>query len=233
MRSHYTLPLLTVTLSLFSLASIPSVTSAQNRSQTAQPYPAVSKSVAWITNLPYVTGGGPEQQLDLYIPTDHGYCEFLGREVLLRDWILPRVLELTYNTWDLRGFAEDCGYNGIPFRRDEVCRFLLRCELDALFFHKYLGSAQEWADQPAALRESFHSPRAAVSYIIDTFPIVKKRDEQEHDGENRTKDTILEIYDEMAEAARTGIQYQTRLNPPPADPSVAHSPVSLPVLGES
>lgn len=32
----------------------------------------------------------------------------------------------------------------------------------------------------------------------------------------------LEIYDAMAEAARTGTPYQTRLDPPPADPRVAH-----------
>jgi acetyl esterase/lipase len=43
---------------------------AQTRTRTASPFPTVSKSVAWITNIPYVTGGGPEQQLDLYIPTN-------------------------------------------------------------------------------------------------------------------------------------------------------------------
>ncbi len=26
----------------------------------------------------------------------------------LRDWLLPRVLELTYTAWDLEGFAQDC-----------------------------------------------------------------------------------------------------------------------------
>jgi hypothetical protein len=68
---------------------------------------------------------------------------------------------------------------------------------------------------------------------MDTFPIVKKRDEQEHGGKYRTKDTILEMYDEMGEAARTGVQYQTRLNPPPVDPSVAHSTESLHARGSS
>jgi hypothetical protein len=33
----------------------------------------------------------------------------------------------------------------------------------------------------------------------------------------------LEIYDAMAEAERTGVPYQTRLDPPPADPRVAHA----------
>jgi acetyl esterase/lipase len=70
MRCHKTLPFLSVTVGLLSLVSISFATSAQNRSQTAQPYPTVAKSVAWITNVPYVTDGGLEQQLDLYIPTD-------------------------------------------------------------------------------------------------------------------------------------------------------------------
>ena len=38
----------------------------------------------------------------------------------------------------------------------------------------------------------------------------------------RTKHLILEIYDELAEAIATGRPYQTRLDPPPADPRVAH-----------
>lgn len=43
-------------------------------------------------------------------------------------------------------------------------------------------------------------------------------------GEYRTKRVILEIYDELAHATQTGIPYQTRLDPPPADPRVAHPP---------
>jgi hypothetical protein len=41
-------------------------------------------------------------------------------------------------------------------------------------------------------------------------------------GRYRTKRVILEIYDAMAESTRTGKPYQTRLDPPPADPRVAH-----------
>jgi hypothetical protein len=57
---------------------------------------------------------------------------------------------------------------------------------------------------------------------MDTFPIVRRNDEAAH-GEYRTKRVILEIYDEMAQAIRTARPYQTRLDPPPADPRVAHS----------
>jgi hypothetical protein len=122
---------------------------------------------------------------------------------VLRDWLLPRVLELTYTAWDLEPFAKDVGYAGAPFRWDPARRALLRAELDAAFFHLY-GIARD-----------------DVDYIMETFPIVRRNDERAH-GEYRTKRLILEIYDAMAEAARTGRAYETRLDPPPADPRVAH-----------
>lgn len=123
------------------------------------------------------------------------------------DWLVARVVELTYTVWDLEPFARDLGYDGPPFRWDPDRRFLLRCELDAAFFHLY------------------GLERDDVAYVMDTFPIVRRRDEQAH-GEYRTKRVILEIYDELAEAIATGRPYQTRLDPPPADPRVAHPPRS-------
>jgi len=118
--------------------------------------------------------------------------------VTLRGWISPRVLELTYTAHDLAPFARDLGYDGPPFRWDPERRFLLRCELDAAFFHLY-GIDRDDAE-----------------YIMDTFHIVKKKDEAAH-GEYRTKRVILEIYDKMARAAETGEPYRTILDPPPVD----------------
>jgi len=123
---------------------------------------------------------------------------------LLNLWIMKRVLELTYTAWDLEAFAKDYGYDGPPFRWDEERRFLLRCELDAAYFHLY-GIARD-----------------DVDYIMETFPIVKRRDEKLH-GEYRTKRVILEIYDEMQKAIESGEPYQTQLDPPPADAAVAHA----------
>jgi hypothetical protein len=60
-----------------------------------------------------------------------------------------------------------------------------------------------------------------VDYFMETFPIVRRKDEQKH-GEYRTKHVILESYDAMVEAARTGRPYRTCLDPPPADPRAAH-----------
>ena len=50
----------------------------------------------------------------------------------------------------------------------------MRCELDALYFHLYgISSATD------------------VEYIMETFPIVKRKDEAAH-GEYRSKRVILE-----------------------------------------
>jgi hypothetical protein len=123
------------------------------------------------------------------------------------EWLLPRVLELAYTAWDVANWAQDCGDDGPPFRWDDERRFLLRCELDAAFFHLY-GIARDDAD-----------------YILETFPIVKREDVKRH-GEYRVKRTILEIYDAMQQAVKTGHPYRTRLDPPPADPRLAHPPTA-------
>jgi len=90
-----------------------------------------------------------------------------------------RVLELIYTAWDMEPFARDLAYDGPPFPWDEERRFRLRCELDAYYFHLYrIG-------------------RDDVDYIMDTFPIVKRKDEARY-GEYRTKRVILEVYDALA-----------------------------------
>jgi hypothetical protein len=115
-------------------------------------------------------------------------------------WIICRALELTYTAWDLQQFAQDCGYAGPPFHWDEERRFVLRAELDAAFFHLY-GLNQD-----------------DTAYILDTFPIVRRKDEQKYNGEYRTKTTILSIYDEMSKAIATGIPFKTHLDPLPGPP---------------
>jgi hypothetical protein len=138
-------------------------------------------------------------------------------ESTIAEWLLPRVIELTYTAWDLEPFAKDCGYEGPPFVWDEDRRFQLRAELDAAFFHLYLGTPEEWNRTASdALKSHLPTPRDAVSHILETFPIVKKKD-LESSGTFRTKDTILSIYDALAAAIRTNTPYHTHLSPP-ADP---------------
>ena len=95
------------------------------------------------------------------------------------EFITPRVLELTYTAHDLTGFARDLGYDGAPFTWNDERRFWLRAELDALYFMLY-GIARE-----------------DVEYIMDTFPIVRRKDEAANGGKYVTKDAILSVYDEL------------------------------------
>ena len=111
------------------------------------------------------------------------------------EFIVPRVLELTYASLDLRPFAEHLGHDGPPFSWNEDRRILLKCEIDAALFHLY------------------SMERDDVDYVMETFPIVKRDDERDY-GEFRTKRVILEIYDEMASTKLIGGIYQARLTPP-------------------
>ena len=122
--------------------------------------------------------------------------------IALAEWMLPRVLELTYTAVDIEPYARDLGYDGPPFRWEDERRFWLRAELDAAFFHLY------------------GIDRDDVAYIMETFPIVKRKDIAAH-GSYRTKEAILSIYDEMA------VAFGTRLNPPPAN---GWTPPPLPPL---
>ena len=117
------------------------------------------------------------------------------QSIQIRDWLLPRVLELTYTAWDLKAFAEDCGDNGPPFIWDPERRFQLRCEIDAAFFHLYGISRDDTA------------------YILDTFPVLWRSEVREH-GEYRTKRVVLGIYDALTTAAANGLPYDSPLGPP-------------------
>ena len=115
--------------------------------------------------------------------------------IRIRDWLLPRVLELTYTAWNLKAFAEDCGDDGAPFIWEPERRFRLRCEIDAAFFHMYGISRDD------------------AAYILDTFPVLERSEGREH-GEYRTKRVVLETYDALAAAAAKGIPYESPLGPP-------------------
>ena len=72
---------------------------------------------------------------------------------------------------------------------DEPERARVRAELDAAAFLLYGLDRQE------------------VSYVMDTFPIVKRKDEAAF-GSFRTKELILAAYDAMAEAQASGTIYR-------------------------
>jgi len=77
--------------------------------------------------------------------------------------------------------------------------------------------------------ELYGLTKQEMEFVLERFPTTKKYEEEAF-GEFKTKRLILEIYDAMAEATRTGQPYQTRLDPPPADPRVAHPPRGAEVI---
>lgn len=141
-------------------------------------------------------------------------------------WMVSRVVELAFTEEAFRPFARDCGWAGPPFDRDEWRRFLLRCELDAALFSLFLPADAEgrWsieggvvAEDIERLAQEMPSPREAVGYIMDSFPIVRRKDEEQFDGAYMTKLQILKSYDAMLAARSRGEAYQTELSPVPGD----------------
>ena len=110
--------------------------------------------------------------------------------------IVPKVIELIYTAYDLDDFAKDILQeigpekwntwfpenpvkNGkvTPFIWDEEKRFTLQRELDAVYARLYGISKSE------------------LSYILDTFPIVIKKEIDTY-GEYISKNVIQKYYDE-------------------------------------
>lgn len=60
--------------------------------------------------------------------------------------------------------------------------------------------------------------RAETEQVLDSFFVVAKYEQCDH-GEFRTKRLVLDRYDAIAEAIRTGVPYQTVL-----DPQLGHGP---------
>lgn len=120
----------------------------------------------------------------------------------VRDWLLPRVLELAYTSHriaeyarDILGLADDAD-PGPPFRWLPDRREGLRAELDAAMFHVY-GLA-----------------RPEVEHVLDSFGALRRNEEREH-GEFRTKRLVLDVFEAMARADETGVPYRTALDPQP------------------
>ncbi len=120
-----------------------------------------------------------------------------------RTFIEPRLLELCYTAWDMVPFATELNWHGPPFRWNTERRAVLRAEIDALLFRIY---GLDHGD---------------VDYVMNTFEALRRAELRQW-GEYRTKRLILGRYDAISESERRGVPYQTKLDPPPSDPSVAH-----------
>ncbi len=89
------------------------------------------------------------------------------------DLVRDHVLRLCYTAWDLQPFAQAQGYEGEPYGWDVEQRRHLRARLDALYFILY------------------GLDRDDAAYVMDSFPITRRNDEQAHHGVYVTKELIL------------------------------------------
>src|SRR6266576_2293190 len=96
--------------------------------------------------------------------------------------------------------ARDLGDVGTLFVWDENRRAQIRAELDAFFFRLYAIERDD------------------VDYIMETFQTdsggLKNNDIAKY-GTYRTKDLILDVYDQMAAAGAAGTPYETPITPSP------------------
>lgn len=98
-------------------------------------------------------------------------------KIKLIDWISKRVGMLTYNANDLEEWGKELGFQQ-PFAYDTEDRRKIQVDLDALYFTMYDMSY------------------AQISHILDSFPIVKKKEEMKF-GRYLIKDEILERANEL------------------------------------
>ena len=118
------------------------------------------------------------------IPPDH----YTPAEL---DYIVPRVLELTYTAHDLAPFARDLGYDGAPFEWNTDRRALLRAELDACYAKLYGLTRDElrYILDPASIY--------GEDYPSETFRVLKNNEMRQF-GEYRTQRLVLEAWDRLA-----------------------------------
>lgn len=122
------------------------------------------------------------KQLPIFSPEGYSESDF--------EFIVPRVLELTYTAHDLSGWAQDLGYDGEPFLFDPDRRATLRAELDAYYAKLYGLTRDElrYILDPADVM--------GEDYPSETFRVLKNKELKEF-GEYRTQRLVLEAWDKL------------------------------------
>lgn len=120
------------------------------------------------------------------------------------DFIVPRVLELTYTNHNLESFAEDLGYTGEPFLFEPERRHHLKCELDAYYAKLYGLTRDElrYILDPADVM--------GEDYPSETFRVLKKKEINEF-GEYRSRRFVLEAWDRLESGDLTALPPTIRM----------------------
>ncbi len=113
-------------------------------------------------------------------------------------YIIPRILELTYTTYDLQPWADDLGYSGEPFTFDREKRSQIKSELDSYYAHLYGLTRNElrYILDPSEIM--------GEEYPSETFRVLKNNEMKEY-GEYRTGRLVLESYDKLMEDVKVHV----------------------------
>ena len=107
------------------------------------------------------------------------------------EFIVPRVLELTYTARDLAAWAKDLNYDGPPFAFEPNRRAVLRAELDAYYARLY-GLAREelrYILDPADVMGN--------DYPSETFRVLKNKERITGTEHYRTQQLVLAAWDAL------------------------------------
>lgn len=104
-------------------------------------------------------------------------------------FIVSRVLELTYTSYDLSSWAKSLDFEGGPFPYDADRSNFIRAQLDA-YFAKLYGLERD------ELRFILDPQSVKPGYPSETFSVLK-RNEQREFGEYRTQRLVLEAWDKL------------------------------------
>jgi len=128
--------------------------------------------------------------LNLFLVEQFPFISPDSYSVADENFISSRVIELTYTTKSLSGFARDMGYMGEPFAFIPDRRAQLRAQLDAYFAKLYGLNRDELSyilDPTEVMGENYPS---------ETFRVLKDNELRTF-GEYRTRRLVLEAWDKL------------------------------------
>ncbi|HVI88105.1 MAG TPA: N-6 DNA methylase [Dongiaceae bacterium] len=120
------------------------------------------------------------------------------------DFIVPRVLELTYTAHDLVAWARELGYEDPPFAFNPDRRATLRAELDA-YYAKLYGLTEEelrYILDPADVM--------GADYPSETFRVLRNNELRDFGAYRETSVTPLRLASVDGETRRDHVQYRTQ-----------------------
>jgi hypothetical protein len=172
------------TMPLFATAESPIMEAVLLANLLALPFDYIARQKIGGTHLTY----GYLRQFPVLPP------EFYTEPNL--DFIVPRVLELTYTTYDLKAWASALNHEGEPFPFDPERRAILRAELDA-YYAKLYGLMRDdlrYILDPADVMGD--------DYPSETFRVLKNNELRAF-GEYRTQRLVLEAWDKLERGDNT------------------------------